>query len=177
MESVRELSPQDIVRLRDAGEVVLVDVRETPEHTREHIKGAQLCPLSRWGEDAISNPSDVPVVFFCRSGMRTRMNANLLADAANGNAILMDGGLIAWKKAGLSVERARQLAPPSIMRQVFMVAGILILIGVILSQLTDSRFVYLSGFVGAGLLFAGVSGWCGMAKLLALMPWNKEQAG
>ena len=58
-----------------------------------------------------------------------------------------------------------------------MVAGTLILLGVILSQLADSRFIYLSGFVGAGLLFAGVSGWCGMAKLLALMPWNKEQAG
>ena len=176
MSPVQELSPQDIVRMRDADEVVLVDVRETPEHAREHIKGAQLCPLSRWGDDKISNPANLPVVFFCRSGMRTRMNAQQLSEASDGNAILMDGGIMAWKRAGFAVERSAQLAPPSIMRQVFMVAGALILIGVILAQFVAPSFVYLSGFVGAGLLFAGISGWCGMAKLLALMPWNKDQA-
>ena len=59
------------------------------------------------------------------------------------------------------------------MRQVQIVAGSLVLLGVVLGTTVSPLFLLLSGFVGAGLVFAGLSGWCGMAQLLALAPWNR----
>ena len=84
----------------------------------------------------------------------------------------MAGGINAWKSFGLpTIEDRKQPLP--IMRQVQIVAGTLILTGVVLGYTTDSRLFLLSGFVGAGLLFAGLSGLCGMASLLLKMPWNR----
>ena len=84
-----------------------------------------------------------------------------------------EGGLDAWKKAGLPVSFDRS-KPIDIMRQVQIAAGSLVLIGVMLGFLVNPGFYALSGFVGAGLLFAGVSGFCGMARLLGVMPWNRR---
>jgi rhodanese-related sulfurtransferase len=64
--------------------------------------------------------------------------------------------------------------PRPLMQQVQIVAGSLVLLGVVLGYLLNPAFFLLSGFVGAGLLFAGLSGWCGMALLLAKMPWNRS---
>jgi rhodanese-related sulfurtransferase len=86
---------------------------------------------------------------------------------------MLEGGLDAWKKAGLPVSLDRS-KPIDVMRQVQIVAGSLVLAGVLLGVLIAPGFYALSGFVGAGLLFAGVSGFCGMARLLALMPWNRS---
>ena len=99
--------------------------------------------------------------------------AQRLADAASCQAYLLDGGLEAWKKAGLPVAvDARQ--PLEIMRQVQIAAGSLVVLGVVLGTWVAPAFYGISAFVGAGLMFAGVSGWCGMARMLALMPWNKR---
>ena len=112
------------------------------------------------------------VVFHCRSGARTAANAGRLAQAAGCDAYLLQGGIEAWKKAGLPVTTdTRQ--PIEIMRQVQITAGGLVFLGVILGVWVAPAFLGLSAFVGAGLMFAGISGWCGMAKLLALMPWNR----
>jgi rhodanese-related sulfurtransferase len=88
----------------------------------------------------------------------------------------VDGGIEAWKKAGLPVLRdARQ--PMEMQRQVQITAGTLVLLGVVLGHFASPAFYAISAFVGAGLTFAGISGWCGMAKLLALMPWNRSTTG
>lgn len=86
---------------------------------------------------------------------------------------MLEGGIEARKEAGLPVARDSN-QPIEIMRQVQIAAGSLVLIGVVLGALLHPAFYGLAGFVGAGLLFAGLSGWCGMAKLLALMPWNRR---
>ena len=86
--------------------------------------------------------------------------------------IIVEGGIEAWKKAGLPVERDRN-QPIELQRQVMIAAGSLVLLGVLLGQLFAAGFYVLPAFVGAGLAFAGVTGWCGMAKLLALLPWNR----
>ncbi|MEH0100947.1 thiosulfate sulfurtransferase YgaP, partial [Escherichia coli] len=78
-----------------------------------------------------------------------------------------------WKKAGLPVA-VNKSQPLPLMRQVQIAAGGLILIGVVLGYTVNSGFFLLSGFVGAGLLFAGISGFCGMARLLDKMPWNQR---
>jgi rhodanese-related sulfurtransferase len=111
-------------------------------------------------------------VFHCKSGMRTQANAARLIAKGFREAYFLDGGIEAWKAAGLPVHSNRK-APLEIMRQVQIAAGALILLGVILGALINPAFFLLSGFVGAGLLFAGVTGWCGMALLLKTMPWNR----
>jgi hypothetical protein len=113
------------------------------------------------------------VIFHCRSGARTAANAQRLAAATDCQAYLLEGGIDAWKKAGLPVAIDRR-QPIEIMRQVQITAGSLVVLGVVLGLLAAPAFLALSAFVGAGLVFAGVTGWCGMARLLALMPWNRR---
>jgi rhodanese-related sulfurtransferase len=156
-------------RLLDQG-AVLVDVREADEHAREHVPGAKSNPLSRLVP--VEQPAGKAVIFHCRSGARTAANAARLADAASCEAYVLEGGLDAWKKAGLPVAVDRR-QPLEIMRQVQIVAGSLVLLGIVLGVWVAPAFFGLSAFVGAGLVFAGASGWCGMARLLALMPWNR----
>jgi rhodanese-related sulfurtransferase len=162
----------DVARARlllDQG-AVLVDVREADEHARERVPGARHNPLSRLA--AVEAPTGQPVIFHCRSGARTAANAPRLAAATRCEAYLLEGGLEAWKRAGLPVAVDRS-QPIEIMRQVQIVAGSLVLLGVVLGVWVAPAFLGLSAFVGAGLAFAGISGWCGMARLLALMPWNR----
>jgi rhodanese-related sulfurtransferase len=156
-----------------AGGATLVDVRGRDEHARSRIAGAVNVPLDEL--DRLPLPAG-PLVFHCRSGMRTRANAGALAAAvAGGEAHLLTGGIDGWAAAGLPVEVDRG-KPIEIMRQVQIAAGVLVLTGVILGLLVAPGFFGLSAFVGAGLTFAGLTGWCGMAKLLAVMPWNRAAA-
>ena len=156
-------------RLIDDG-AVLVDVREADERVREHVPGTRHHALSRLS--TIDTAGAKVVIFHCRSGARTAANASRLAGAAGCEADVLEGGIDAWKKAGLPVATdTRQ--PIEIMRQVQITAGSLVVVGVVLGFWIAPAFFGLSAFVGAGLVFAGVSGWCGMAKLLGLMPWNR----
>ena len=166
---MKTVTPTEARTLLDRG-AVLVDIREADEHAREHIPGARLVPLSRF--DAAALPSAGPIVFHCRSGNRTTANAARLAAGAYCETYLLEGGLDAWKKAGLPVAVDRG-QPLELMRQVQIVAGSLA--GAVLGFAVAPAFHLLSGFVGAGLIFAGVTGWCGMARLLTLAPWNRPQ--
>lgn len=168
--SLPKITPHEAKRLIDQG-AVPIDIRGTSEHAREHIPGSRNVPLGSGGK----LDGKAPVVFHCRSGMRTSANAETLAATANRQAYILDGGLDAWKLAGLPVTTDRS-KPIDIMRQVQIAAGSLALLGVLLGFLWRPEFYALSGFIGAGLLFAGLSGWCGMAKLLAAMPWNRQGA-
>lgn len=156
----------------DAGQAVLIDIRETDEHAREHILGARLAPLSAIDAHDFDRDHDKAAVFHCKSGMRTQANAARLIARGFREAYFLDGGLEAWKAAGLPVH-ANRTAPLEIMRQVQIAAGSLILAGALLGALVHPGFYALSACVGAGLLFAGSTGWCGMALLLKTMPWNR----
>jgi rhodanese-related sulfurtransferase len=169
---LHKLSPQQVRKRIDAGRAVLVDIREADEFARSHVKGAQSQPLSTWEKAHLSIDPDADVIFTCRSGMRTAGACDRLAARVNGDAFVLEGGLDAWAKAGLPVETNAD-APMEIMRQVQIAAGSLVLIGVILGFLVAPAWFAISGFVGAGLTFAGVSGFCGMARLLMLAPWNR----
>lgn len=164
------ISPQQADALRTQG-AVLVDIREPDEHARERIPGAVLWPISKTGQPLPEGAS--AFVFHCRSGTRTRAHATRLADAAGCDAYLLEGGLQAWRDAGLPVQVDRR-QPIELMRQVQIAAGTLVLAGVLLAVAVSPWGLLLSGFVGAGLVFAGISGFCGMARLLAWMPWNRR---
>lgn len=165
--SLKPLEAQRLV----AGGATLVDVRDADEHAREHIPGALNMPLA--GIADMTAPSG-PVIFHCRSGMRTAANATRLADAVPGSpCYILAGGIDAWRTEGLptTVDRGQ---PLEIMRQVQLAAGGLVLLGVILGFLMTPLFFGLSAFVGAGLMVAGATGWCGMATLLRRLPWNRR---
>jgi rhodanese-related sulfurtransferase len=157
------------------GHALLIDIREPDEFARRHIEGAVSLPLSHIGASPLPSLDGADIIFTCKSGMRTAANAARLAAAVAGPAHVLDGGVDGWSKAGLPVV-ANAKAPLEMMRQVQIAAGLLVLTGVLLGWFVTPGFFALAGFVGAGLTFAGVSGFCGMAKLLAVMPWNRAAA-
>lgn len=158
-------------RQRVAEGAIIVDVREPDEHARVRIPGARLVPLARVGSARLGDSRGV--VFHCRSGARTCANAARLAAAAAGPAWLLEGGIEEWERAGLPVERDAR-APLELMHQVQIAAGLLVLSGLLLGWLASPAWLGLTALVGSGLLFAGLYGGCGMARLLAIMPWNRS---
>lgn len=170
--SLKTLSPAAAQRLIADG-ALLIDIRNPDEHAREHIPGARLIPLGQMSAQPPAVPPGATVVFHCRSGQRTQMNAAALAACVNCEAYLLEGGLDGWKRAGLPVAADRS-QPLELNRQVQIAAGSLALAGAVLGATVSPWFHLLSGFVGAGLVFAGLSGFCGMARLLARMPWNRR---
>lgn len=170
---IRSIDPQEARRLIDKG-AMLIDVREPDEHARERIDGAGLVPLSRFPAKLVRQDGQ-PIVFHCRSGSRTSATSEQLAAATGGEAYILRGGIAAWKASGLPVLRD-QRKPIEMMRQVQIVAGSLVLIGVGLGASVDPGFYALAGFVGAGLVFAGATGTCGMSRVLAFAPWNRPAA-
>ena len=170
------ITPEDAARLLREGGATLVDVREADEHAREHIPGARNLPLSRLEDAELAVQQGKPVLFHCRSGARTAGNADRLAAKAGlCEAYVVEGGLDAWKRAGLPVAEDRR-QPLELMRQVQIAAGSMVVLGVLLGAFVTPGFYLLSGFVGAGLVFAGVTGTCGLARVLRMMPWNRRAA-
>ena len=168
------ITPDEAARLLREGGATLVDVREADEHARERIPGARNLPLSRLEEAELAVHQGKPVLFHCRSGARTAGNADRLAAKAGlCEAYVVEGGLDAWKRAGLPVAEDRR-QPLELMRQVQIAAGSMVVLGVLLGAFVTPGFYLLSGFVGAGLVFAGVTGTCGLARVLRMMPWNRS---
>ncbi len=152
--------------------VLLIDIRSESEYRREHLANAACISPDALAQRQPEN--DKTQVFYCLSGMRTaRAEAILAESAGEQQAYILEGGLQAWKKAGLPTEINHD-APLDLMRQVQIGAGSLVLIGVLAGWLILPAFYLIAAFVGAGLLMAGLTGFCGMAKLLGLMPWNKQ---
>ena len=175
--SLPTISPTEARRLLSEG-ATLVDIREADEHARENIPGARHLPLSKLDEADLALHAGRPVIFHCRSGARTQSQAPRLAGRAAGacEAFILEGGIDAWKKAGLPVATDRS-QPLELQRQVQIGAGSLTLLGVLLGLLVSPWFYAIPAVVGAWLVTAGVTGFCGMARLLMRAPWNKTAHG
>ncbi|GAB4460324.1 MAG: rhodanese-like domain-containing protein [Elainellaceae cyanobacterium] len=166
------INPVQLKALVDQQTVTLVDVREPVEYAGEHISGSTLVPLSNFDPALLPNQPNKPTVLYCRSGNRSAQAAQKLFSAGIQEVTHLEGGLLAWKAQGYPTE-IKQNAPISLMRQVQIVAGSLVLLGTLLGAFVSPWFLILSGFVGSGLIFAGVTDTCAMAMLLAKMPWNR----
>jgi rhodanese-related sulfurtransferase len=175
--SLPTIKPAEARRLLDGG-AVLIDIREADEHAREKIPGARPMPLSKLDEIDLGADAGKPVVFHCKSGARTLANApRLAAKLGDGcEAFIIEGGLEAWRKAGLPVATDRR-QPLELQRQVQIGAGSLALAGTLLGLLVSPWFFTVPAFVGAGLVTAGVTGFCGMARILMRAPWNRAAYG
>ncbi|MEW6057341.1 MAG: rhodanese-like domain-containing protein [Bdellovibrionota bacterium] len=157
---------------------VILDVRERDEFEAEHIEGSINIPLSHFMSVApgvLNQLRDKNVTVMCRSGNRAKLAAGDIAKmgyADKVTAIVFEGGILEWKKQGKPTVVKRKGHLP-ILRQVQLIAGALVFTSTMLGAFISPWFLAVSAFVGAGLMVAGSTGFCGMAQLLAFMPWNK----
>lgn len=163
--------------LQRAPATPLLDVRTPAEYGEVHVPGSTNLPLDRLNAASVSqvcgSTADQPVYLLCLSGGRATRAHEQLAREGVKNTVVVTGGTKAWIEAGLPVDRNGSKAI-SLERQVRIAAGTLVLTGILLSQILHPAFLGLSAFVGAGLVFAGITDWCGMGLLLAKAPWNQR---
>lgn len=168
---VREIKAQDAQQRLAEGRAELIDIRDAGERKSLYIPQARWMPLSGLEAGLKAEPQQTVGIFHCRSGRRTREHAERLAAVGYGETLLLEGGIMAWQKAGGPV--ASDSGGIDVMRQVQMVAGSLIVLGFALGMWVAPGFFWLSGLVGAGLIYAGASGSCAMATMLAKLPFNR----
>lgn len=155
------------------GEAQWVDVRSASEYAAGHVPGAINIPMEQIEARLGDLSPDCPIVLICQSGARAQLTAGRLQPCLS-NVTVLDGGTSAWVSAGfpLVVNAATRWA---LERQVRLIAGLLVLLGAVLALTVNPHWVYLSGFVGLGLTFAGLTNICAMASLLCTMPWNRSR--
>lgn len=174
---MKTITPQELNAQQQAGHCVcLLDVRTPAEHAEIHVPGVHLMPLDKLNAAGISAAEgfspEKPIYILCRSGARAKMAADKLEAQGIANCCVVEGGTLAWAAAGLPVNRGERKVI-GLERQVRIAAGLIVLTGALLAHFVNPSFIWLSGFVGAGLVFAGITDWCGMGMLLAKMPWNQ----
>ncbi len=161
-------------------ENIILDVREQDEFAAEHIAGSVWVPLSQFAHMApgvLQGMTGKKVIIMCRGGNRARLAKEQVNRLGFGGQIKTEvyaGGLVEWKKRGNPVVTGKTGRLP-IMRQVQILTGALVLSSALLSLAFNPRVAWVAAFVGAGLVFAGITGFCGLALLLAAMPWNKTK--
>lgn len=172
---MQTISPQELSDLLSQGKAELIDVRTPAEYREVHIEGARNVPLDRLQPDSLmaarNGQSDQPLYLTCKSGKRGSQACQKFIDAGFDRVVNVDGGVDAWESASLPVVRGKKTI--SLERQVRIAAGFLVLLGALLGLFVHPYFVGISAFVGAGLMFAGITDSCAMGMLLAKMPWNQ----
>jgi rhodanese-related sulfurtransferase len=175
--SVTTISPRQLADLFKGGQIDLTDVRTPVEFRELHAKDARNVPLDRLDPVALmqarNGSREGPLYVICRSGSRGRQACEKFLAAGFANAVNVEGGTLAWAECGLPVVRGKKAI--SLERQVRIAAGLLVLLGASFGWLVHPAFVGLAAFVGAGLVFAGITDTCGMGLLLARMPWNQDR--
>lgn len=170
---IRDISPADLKAGLERGEIALIDVREPVEHAGERIAGAHLMPLGSFDPaKAREIAAGKSLVLHCKAGGRSAKAAQAMLNAGEQTIAHLAGGIDTWKSAGLPIDRNTN-APISLLRQVQITAGSIVLLGSLLGFFVSPWFFALSGFIGAGLIVAGITETCGMAMMLSKMPWNR----
>jgi rhodanese-related sulfurtransferase len=174
--TIAAINPQAFAELCKNGKKTdLIDVRTPVEYREVHVENARNIPLDQLDPAALmharNGSASEPLYFICRSGSRGQQACEKFHNAGFTNVVNIEGGTLACVDAALPVVRGKKAI--SLERQVRLAAGSLILLGAILGWLVHPAFIGLSAFVGAGLLFSGITDTCGMGMLLARMPWNQ----
>jgi rhodanese-related sulfurtransferase len=170
------IQPQELQRRLATGlAAFLIDVRSPAEYNAVHVPGAKLMPLDQLDAAAVRREQKddaSPIYVLCQTGGRARRAIAKLAEAGVHGCVLVDGGTQAWIDAGLPVTRGASRVLP-IMRQVQITVGSLSTVGAILALTVSPFFAIVPLILGGGLFIAGMTGFCGLAVVLAKMPWNQ----
>ena len=177
VQSKTSITPHELhQRMAEGLPIELLDVRTPAEYATIHVSGADLLPLDKLDAAAfLTNRQDgnVPLYVVCQSGSRSAKAIVKFQQAGFEGCVQVEGGIEAWAEAGLPVERGESKVLP-LMRQVQIVVGLLSAAGAALALGVNVRFAIIPLIMGCGLLFAGLTGTCGMALFLARMPWNRQ---
>ena len=171
MKTISPVELQSILKTHPGAAVI--DVRTPVEFAEVHVPQARSVPLDELDPGSLQLPKDQPVYLLCRSGQRATKAAEKFAKEGFTQPVVIAGGTLAWIDAQLPVERSA-VKVISLERQVRITAGAIVFTGVLLAYFVNFHFIWLSGFIGAGLVFAGITDFCGMGLLLAKMPWNRR---
>ena len=174
--SITVIKPHELAELcKDGKKIDLIDVRTPVEYREVHVEIARNVPLDQLDPTALMQPRNgsaiEPLYLICRSGSRGQQACEKLLKAGFSNVVNIEGGTMACVEAGLPVVCGKKAI--SLERQVRIAAGSLVLLGAVLGWFVHPAFVGLSAFIGAGLVFAGITDTCGMGMILARMPWNQ----
>ena len=174
--SIAVIKPQELAELsKEDRKIDLIDVRTHVEFREVHVEGARNVPLDQLDPAELmldrNGSANEPLYAICRSGSRGQQACEKFLKAGFSNVVNVEGGTLAWVEAGLPVVRGKKAI--SLERQVRIAAGLLVLLGAGLGAFVHPAFIGLSAFVGAGLMFSGITDTCGMGMLLARMPWNQ----
>ena len=165
--------------LRSGRQVDVIDVRTPAEYREVHADMARLVPLAALDPKTVmerrNGRSGEPLYVICRTGSRAKQACEKFRRCGYDNVVAIEGGTLAWEQAGLPVARGRKAI--ALERQVRIAAGLLVLLGAALGAFVHPAFIGLAAFVGAGLIVAGVTDTCGLAMVLARMPWNRVGKG
>ena len=170
---MKNFSVTEIFDFRKSSEhVPLIDVRTPAEYGSVHAKGAVNHPMESLNVDRLPFGKEDEIQVICQSGGRSMKVCQKLEDAGYSNVVNVEGGTSAWQASELPVVEGKKMM--SLERQVRIAAGSLIVIGAAIGQFVHPGGFGLSAFVGAGLVFAGVTDTCGMGMMIARMPWNRS---
>lgn len=172
--SIQPVDAKTLNQWMHNNEAVLIDVREPAEHKATRIQSAQSRPLSRICRETLPPCGEKKLVLHCQSGKRSAVACEkILSEHPKLEIYQLEGGIAAWQNAGFPVKSSGSLFLP-LDRQVQLVIGLGVLSGSVLGYYLDPLFFLLSGFFGAGLTFAALTGVCGLATLLSRMSWNQR---
>lgn len=173
---IATITPQDLYQLQkqDPG-IRILDVRSPAEFETIHASTADNVPLDRLNPSSYLQQNAVngnPIYVICKMGGRSMKACQQLAAAGHENVVNITGGTDAWATAGLPVVEGESKVMP-LDCQVRVMAGSLVVIGALLGYFINTAWIFLSLFIGAGLIYSGLTNTCGMASVLAQMPWNR----
>jgi rhodanese-related sulfurtransferase len=177
--SITNIDSATLKKWLENDEAIVIDVREPAENAAESIKGSTLIPLGEICKKSLPEINNKKLVIHCRSGKRSHTACNkILNEDPNCEIYNLEGGISAWIASGNKIQSSGKFFLP-LDRQVQLTIGFGTLLGSLLGYFVNPLFFILSGFFGAGLCFAGITGFCGLAIFMAKMPWNKNvnQAG
>lgn len=176
---ISTIQPNELSQIKTDGESVdLIDVRTPVEFAGLHAKGAVNHPLDTLDPAAIwharQGASDKPLYLICQMGGRSMRACELFVSAGYDNVVNVTGGTILWERQGLPVVRGKKQVM-AMDRQVRIAAGLLVLVGCALALMVQPSWIgiALGAAIGGGLIFSGATDTCGMAAVLAKMPWNR----
>lgn len=172
--SIAQYEPAAVRTLLDSGKARLFDVREPDEFRQERIAGSTLAPLSNFNPTSFTT-SDQLCIIHCKSGKRGTDACNRLLASGCTNIAHLQGGIEAWKAAGLPVVKDTS-APMTTMQQTQIAMGLLVVITTALGAFVTPWALVATVFVGCGMIFAGLSGSCAMANIIAKLPWNRTKS-
>lgn len=172
MQSITTHELKSLLHQVHADDTLVIDVRTPAEYQGEHILGTTNIPLDRIEKHVEKLRGYEHVYVHCASGNRSTQACNKLTQLGLENLVNVQGGIAAWKREGFQTI-AKDSVPLPVDQQTQIAIGSFVLTGVLLGSLVNPWFIALSAFMGAGLIYAGTSGTCTMALLIARMPWNQ----